>query len=74
MKGSSDTLSMVKCPHCGHVFDVKFTCNRCGHEWVPRENGEPEVCPKCKSPYWNKVRVRKVANGMKVKNPTKAKK
>lgn len=28
---------------------------RCGHEWVPREQGErPHVCPKCKSPRWDK--------------------
>jgi len=32
-----------------------FRCERCGHEWVPRDNGqEPAVCPKCKSPSWNK--------------------
>jgi DNA-directed RNA polymerase subunit RPC12/RpoP len=35
-----------------------YRCERCGHEWVPREGteGEPRVCPKCKSPYWNKPR------------------
>ena len=28
---------------------------RCGHEWLPREPGEkPRVCPKCKSPYWDR--------------------
>jgi hypothetical protein len=28
------------------------------HEWVPRINGdaEPRVCPKCKSPYWDRPR------------------
>jgi Zn finger protein HypA/HybF involved in hydrogenase expression len=31
-----------------------FRCERCSHEWVPREKEqEPRVCPKCKSPYWN---------------------
>jgi len=30
-----------------------YRCERCGHEWVPREKQEPRVCPKCKSPYWN---------------------
>jgi len=30
-------------------------CYRCGHEWKPRDLKEkPEVCPKCKNPYWNK--------------------
>ena len=35
-----------------------YKCNRCSHEWVPRKGtvGEPRVCPKCKSPYWNKPR------------------
>lgn len=32
-------------------------CERCDHEWVPRDNDrEPAVCPKCKSPYWNRPR------------------
>src|ERR1700682_6338676 len=40
---------------------VKFMgghrCQRCGHEWFPRDKDqEPKVCPKCKSPYWNKPR------------------
>jgi uncharacterized OB-fold protein len=31
-----------------------YRCERCGHEWVPRESDqEPKVCPKCKSPYWS---------------------
>lgn len=31
-----------------------YRCERCGHEWVPREGTEePRVCPKCKSPYWD---------------------
>jgi len=38
-----------------------WECERCGHQWMPREKDvEPRVCPKCKSPYWNKPRrVRK---------------
>jgi predicted Zn-ribbon and HTH transcriptional regulator len=28
---------------------------RCGHEWLPREkNDKPRVCPKCKSPNWDR--------------------
>ena len=34
-----------------------LSCNRCGHKWYSRT---PNVCPKCKSPYWNKKRVRKI--------------
>ncbi|MGE5445045.1 MAG: hypothetical protein ACM3SR_10670 [Ignavibacteriales bacterium] len=35
-----------------------YKCERCGHEWIPREKKEeePRVCPKCKSPYWNRPR------------------
>jgi DNA-directed RNA polymerase subunit RPC12/RpoP len=34
-----------------------YRCERCDHEWVPRDKDEePRVCPKCKSPYWNKPR------------------
>lgn len=35
-----------------------YKCERCNHTWIPRETteGEPLVCPKCKSPYWNKPR------------------
>ena len=32
-------------------------CERCDYEWIPRDLAvEPEACPKCKSPYWNKPR------------------
>ena len=34
-----------------------YRCERCEHEWVPRDAAaEPRVCPKCKSPYWNRPR------------------
>ena len=37
-----------------------FRCERCGHEWVPREpDREPRVCPRCKSPYWNRPRKKR---------------
>ena len=29
-------------------------CLRCGHDWASRMDRLPKVCPKCKSPYWNK--------------------
>ena len=42
---------MAKVP----ITVMGFSCDRCGHEWIPRDaNGEPTVCPKCKSPYWNR--------------------
>jgi DNA-directed RNA polymerase subunit RPC12/RpoP len=34
-----------------------YRCERCEHEWIPRDpENEPAVCPKCKSPYWNRPR------------------
>ncbi|MFH1182045.1 MAG: hypothetical protein V1702_03745 [Candidatus Woesearchaeota archaeon] len=37
-----------------------YRCERCSHEWQRRKkNEEPTVCPKCKSPYWNKPRESK---------------
>lgn len=34
-----------------------WRCERCEHEWVPRNMTDtPAVCPKCKSPYWNRPR------------------
>lgn len=38
-------------------------CLRCGHRWLPRvsrqtKDGKTDVriCPKCKSPYWDRKR------------------
>ena len=35
---------------------LTLKCLRCGHEWIPNRPIEPKVCPKCNSPYWNKVK------------------
>jgi predicted Zn-ribbon and HTH transcriptional regulator len=32
---------------------TKRTCTRCGHQWWPRMEEPPRICPKCKSPYWD---------------------
>jgi len=36
----------------------ELTCNRCGHIWYSTK--DPKTCANtdCKSPYWNKLRVR----------------
>jgi len=48
-------MALTKITRDGHK------CLRCTHQWVPRKStkGDPKVCPKCKSPYWNKVRKSK---------------
>tara|TARA_Y100000310_G_C20316337_1_gene638613 strand:+ start:296 stop:448 length:153 start_codon:yes stop_codon:yes gene_type:complete len=37
-----------------------YVCERCKHQWVPRNSEMPRVCPKCKSPYWDVPRKRNV--------------
>lgn len=34
----------------------EFVCERCTHKWIPSSQTKPRVCPKCKSPYWDKVK------------------
>jgi len=37
-------------------------CERCSHEWIPRNDDQnPAVCPKCKSPYWDRPRRKPVS-------------
>ena len=31
-----------------------LNCKRCGHEWASRRPDRVRVCPKCKSPWWDK--------------------
>ena len=55
-------MTSLTCPHCGAKIDVAelnlmLKCKRCGHEWTRRNfDSLPTVCPKCKSPYWNRVK------------------
>jgi rubrerythrin len=34
-----------------------WTCNHCGHLWVPRLRKIPLTCPKCKSKNWFKEHI-----------------
>ena len=47
-------LGMARVP----ITVMGYRCERCGHEWIPRgpAEEEPRVCPKCRSPWWNKPR------------------
>jgi len=38
------------------VIIGKNKCKRCGHKWAQRKLEKPRICPKCKSPYWDKER------------------
>jgi len=35
---------------------LKFKCNRCNHDWIPRTEKIPTLCPQCKSATWNKLK------------------
>jgi hypothetical protein len=50
-----------------------YRCERCDHEWVPREpEPPPHVCPKCKSPYWDEPKLIDVKPQHRVKTAWKA--
>lgn len=39
----------------GEFQATSYVCDRCRHKWVPRDRvNRPAVCPKCKSPYWDR--------------------
>jgi len=44
----------------GKIKIEGYICERCSHKWVARNREEPRVCPRCKSPYWNKPRKKKL--------------
>ena len=39
------------------IKEKNKTCLRCGHKWIAQIDN-PVCCPRCKSPAWNKPRVR----------------
>lgn len=36
-----------------------YRCERCAHTWIPRKKAKPVICPRCKSPYWDRPRRKK---------------
>ena len=46
------------------IIQIKgYQCERCNHVWSPRSNKDdeiPVICPRCKTPYWNKPRKNKI--------------
>jgi ribosomal protein L37E len=56
-----DTLGM------GELTVKAYKCERCEHVWVPTSDVKPRVCPKCKSPYWDKPRSADWENRIKKK-------
>lgn len=52
----------------------KFHCLHCEHEWYPRNEEIPRVCPKCKSPRWDKpLKYPKKSSKLREKTATRVK-
>jgi len=49
------------------IFIKGNKCFRCSHKWVQREEDKPRICPKCKSPYWDKEKTKFNKNDKKKK-------
>ena len=44
----------------GKIALEGLQCERCGHIWLPMKPvSEIRICPKCKSPYWDRPRRNK---------------
>ncbi|MFZ0514314.1 MAG: hypothetical protein WAM14_22110 [Candidatus Nitrosopolaris sp.] len=48
-----------------------YKCERCGHTWIPRATTKqlPTICPRCKSPYWNRPRIGNKISDRKINQP-----
>lgn len=64
---SKDNSSMKKEGVGYNVLILGNKCYRCGHKWVQREKDKPRICPKCKSPYWDKEKTKFTKNDKKKK-------
>lgn len=63
MKDIKDNVQKVE---GANVFLLGHKCYRCKHEWLPSDKDIlPKVCPKCKSPYWDRQKVRFTKNDKK---------
>ena len=55
------------------TFQVTAYRCRCGHEWVARDlrqTERPRVCPKCKSPNWDRPYQFRRVDGQRVEAET----
>lgn len=38
---------------------IQYTCEKCSHKWIPRNNKKPKVCPVCKRMDWQEPKKKK---------------
>lgn|SRR6266446_1917905 len=52
-------MKIHNCPNCNHEAPdpIGQICLRCNHTWLSKLV-KPAMCPKCKSSYWHKPRIR----------------
>lgn len=56
VKGGKEDMGMQP------ITITKYTCERCGHSWLPRKMTMPEICPKCNSALWHTPRTENLKN------------
>jgi len=47
---------VIYLPIIGKAMIERVKCKRCDMEWLPRIEGRPAMCPRCKSRYWDQER------------------
>jgi len=52
-------MALPKNPQTNNIIISHLTCCRCHHSWIPRQK-DIRICPKCKSPYWDKPKKIKI--------------
>jgi predicted Zn-ribbon and HTH transcriptional regulator len=55
-KKATEIKTVVKPLGSVEITVLSCVC-RCGHEWITRNPDRPLVCPKCKSPRWDKPKL-----------------
>jgi len=65
----NNNVGMKKEGFGANVLVVGHRCWRCSHEWLSYDkNNIPKVCPKCKSPYWDRERLTPKKENKKTKS------
>ena len=58
VKRKEDGSPLLMCPVCERP-PLNRRCYRCHHTWTPHDrSGIQYQCPRCKSPYWARLRLR----------------
>jgi len=66
MQGSAHACPQLTSEHMTHMTIQNrevLECNRCGYRWMQQRLAIPGTCSNCRSPYWNKERVRRINPG-----------